>query len=125
VHGQAFAVESPVGWMPRFEDLDWKGLEFFPSDSFYDLMAVGPRRRHRPRHTPMRNCSTASATACPKSSPLSANCCAQRLWRSPDPLGTGARISQRVVHKHLGLTLGLQTLQHALHPNHLPGQHSL
>jgi phosphoenolpyruvate carboxykinase (GTP) len=27
VHGRA-AVESPLGWMPRYEDLDWKGLDF-------------------------------------------------------------------------------------------------
>ena len=26
--GQAHAVETPLGWMPEFEDLHWKGLEF-------------------------------------------------------------------------------------------------
>jgi phosphoenolpyruvate carboxykinase (GTP) len=26
--GQAHAVETPLGWMPEFEDLHWQGLEF-------------------------------------------------------------------------------------------------
>ena len=28
VNGEAHAVESPLGWMPRYEDIDWNGLEF-------------------------------------------------------------------------------------------------
>ncbi len=27
--GRAGAVESPIGWMPRYEDIDWRGLESF------------------------------------------------------------------------------------------------
>jgi phosphoenolpyruvate carboxykinase (GTP) len=26
--GQAHAVETPLGWMPAFDDLHWQGLEF-------------------------------------------------------------------------------------------------
>ena len=40
VRGRAHAVESPFGWMPRFEDLRWEGLEY-PAATFYELMAVG------------------------------------------------------------------------------------
>jgi len=39
VRGEAHAVESPIGWMPRYEDMDWRGLPF-PRDTFRDLMAV-------------------------------------------------------------------------------------
>ncbi|HEY9839536.1 MAG TPA: phosphoenolpyruvate carboxykinase (GTP) [Candidatus Obscuribacterales bacterium] len=28
VRGEAFALESPLGWMPRYEDLNWEGLDF-------------------------------------------------------------------------------------------------
>ncbi|MGP1679417.1 MAG: phosphoenolpyruvate carboxykinase (GTP) [Burkholderiales bacterium] len=28
--GQAHAVETPLGWMPEFEDLHWQGLDFGP-----------------------------------------------------------------------------------------------
>jgi len=40
VRGRAAAVESPLGWMPRYGDLDWTGLESFGEDSFQTLMTV-------------------------------------------------------------------------------------
>lgn len=30
-HGKAVGVETPIGWVPRYEDLDWRGLDFSPS----------------------------------------------------------------------------------------------
>lgn len=27
-HGQAVSVETPIGWVPRYEDIDWRGLSF-------------------------------------------------------------------------------------------------
>ena len=27
--GRAVSIESPIGWMPRYEDIDWRGLEDF------------------------------------------------------------------------------------------------
>ncbi len=39
-NGRAAAVESPLGWKPRYEDLDWRGLERFPPEGFQELMAV-------------------------------------------------------------------------------------
>ncbi|MDX2134082.1 MAG: phosphoenolpyruvate carboxykinase (GTP) [Saprospiraceae bacterium] len=37
VRGRGSAVESPIGWMPRYEDLDWAGLSFSKSE-FDDIM---------------------------------------------------------------------------------------
>jgi phosphoenolpyruvate carboxykinase (GTP) len=37
--GHASAVESPIGWMPRFEDLNLRGMEM-GYDRFSELMAV-------------------------------------------------------------------------------------
>ncbi len=37
--GKAVSVESPLGWVPRYEDLDWRGLDFTPQ-RFQDLMAI-------------------------------------------------------------------------------------
>ena len=37
--GQANALQTPLGWMPRFEDLDWRGLDF-SREKFTDLMAL-------------------------------------------------------------------------------------
>ncbi|MCA1997836.1 MAG: phosphoenolpyruvate carboxykinase domain-containing protein, partial [Armatimonadetes bacterium] len=39
VRGEAHAVESPIGWMPRYEDVDWSGLDFSP-ETFRRMMAV-------------------------------------------------------------------------------------
>ena len=38
--GQANALQTPVGWMPRFEDLDWRGLENFGRERFAELMSL-------------------------------------------------------------------------------------
>jgi phosphoenolpyruvate carboxykinase (GTP) len=40
VHGRSGAVESPLGWMPRYESLDWRGLDGFTRDKFSKLMSV-------------------------------------------------------------------------------------
>lgn len=40
VRGEAFAVESPLGWMPQYEDIDWTGMENFSRDDFQKLMSV-------------------------------------------------------------------------------------
>jgi phosphoenolpyruvate carboxykinase (GTP) len=39
VEGKGYAVESPLGWMPRHEDLPWEGSDF-SEQTFYDLMSV-------------------------------------------------------------------------------------
>ncbi len=40
VRGEAFALESPLGWMPRYKDIDWRGLKDFSEEEFSDLMSV-------------------------------------------------------------------------------------
>ncbi|MGA2548416.1 MAG: phosphoenolpyruvate carboxykinase (GTP) [Rectinemataceae bacterium] len=37
-HGKA--IESPLGWMPRYDDICWKGMEGFTKEEFGELMAV-------------------------------------------------------------------------------------
>jgi phosphoenolpyruvate carboxykinase (GTP) len=39
VRGRASGTESPIGWMPRYEDLRWTGLDF-PRERFNALMEV-------------------------------------------------------------------------------------
>ena len=39
VHGHGRGRETPVGWVPRYEDLDWSGLDFSRED-FEELMKV-------------------------------------------------------------------------------------
>jgi len=40
IRGKASSVESPLGWMPRYEDLDWRGLESFTKEDFSKIMTV-------------------------------------------------------------------------------------
>jgi phosphoenolpyruvate carboxykinase (GTP) len=82
VHGRGFAVESPIGWMPRYEDLGWKGLDF-PADKFYDLMSVGrdsgalEARSHEELFDRFLD-------RLPKEFILEREMLRSRLWRSPD-----------------------------------------
>jgi phosphoenolpyruvate carboxykinase (GTP) len=39
VRKEADALESPLGWMPRYDDIQWKGIEY-PRDAFLKLMEV-------------------------------------------------------------------------------------
>jgi len=38
-HGRALARETPIGWMPRYEDIEWEGLRSFTKEKFDDLQA--------------------------------------------------------------------------------------
>ena len=38
-HGHAISIESPIGWMPRYEDIDWRGLAFSEAQ-FNTLMSI-------------------------------------------------------------------------------------
>lgn len=39
VRGTTSAVESPLGWMPRYKDLDWRGLDF-TEEQFNEVMDI-------------------------------------------------------------------------------------
>jgi phosphoenolpyruvate carboxykinase (GTP) len=40
VNGKSSAVESPIGWMPRYQDIDWEGMENFTKEQFENVMSV-------------------------------------------------------------------------------------
>ena len=37
-HGRALANETPIGWMPHYEDIEWKGMDF-SKEKFEELQA--------------------------------------------------------------------------------------
>lgn len=39
-NGRGSSIESPLGWMPRHEDLDWSGLDSVTREQYYELMSV-------------------------------------------------------------------------------------
>ena len=38
--GRAFALESPLGWMPRYDDINWKGMSDFSEAEFHKAMSI-------------------------------------------------------------------------------------
>jgi phosphoenolpyruvate carboxykinase (GTP) len=46
VRGRSLAKETPIGWMPRFGDIEWRGLDF-TRESFEQLQSVDPLRWRR------------------------------------------------------------------------------
>jgi phosphoenolpyruvate carboxykinase (GTP) len=39
VHGRSYAIESPLGWVPKYEALDWTGFDF-SREQFTDVMSI-------------------------------------------------------------------------------------
>ena len=39
VRGRALAKETPIGWLPHYEDMDWEGLDF-PKAAFEEIQQV-------------------------------------------------------------------------------------
>ena len=82
VHGRGYAVESPLGWMPRHEDICWKGLTLAP-ERFYDLMEVS-------REAAMEEAQSHEQLfhqfygRLPKEFIFERELLKSRLWRSPD-----------------------------------------
>ena len=44
-HGRALGRETPIGWMPRHEDIEWKGLDL-PPEKFDQLQALDRHAWH-------------------------------------------------------------------------------
>ncbi|GAB3420662.1 phosphoenolpyruvate carboxykinase (GTP) [Niabella aquatica] len=40
VRGQSKGVEMPLGWVPRYEHIDWNGMESFTEEAFEDVMSI-------------------------------------------------------------------------------------
>lgn len=38
--GKSKGFETPLGWMPRYEDMDWRGLENFTREDFEKVMSL-------------------------------------------------------------------------------------
>jgi phosphoenolpyruvate carboxykinase (GTP) len=82
LHGRAFALESPFGWMPRYEDLDWTSLDY-PEEKFREAMAIDREagalevRQHEELFDKFLD-------RLPKEFMLEREMLRLRLWRSPE-----------------------------------------
>jgi phosphoenolpyruvate carboxykinase (GTP) len=82
VRGRGYGVESPIGWMPRLEDIDWRGLDY-KSKTFYELMAVGREAGAVEAHS-HEELFDRFFDRLPKEFIFERELLRSRLWRSPD-----------------------------------------
>ncbi|MBI2434951.1 MAG: phosphoenolpyruvate carboxykinase (GTP) [Candidatus Hydrogenedentes bacterium] len=81
VHGRAYAEESPLGWMPRYEDIDWRGAEF-PEAAFCKIMSVD-RDNWEAELLSHEELFIKLYDRLPKEVVLKRQLMLSRLWRSP------------------------------------------
>ncbi len=82
IRGKSGATESPLGWMPRYEDLDWNGLSFAP-ETFRDLMSV-PREAWKSEVLTHQELFERLYDRIPKDFILMRELVVSSLWRSPE-----------------------------------------
>jgi phosphoenolpyruvate carboxykinase (GTP) len=81
--GRAVGVESPLGWMPRYSDLNWKGLDEFSESQFLDCMSID-RRDWEAELLDIEALFMKLHTRLPNEMHSIRSLTASALWRSPD-----------------------------------------
>lgn len=83
VRGHGFALESPIGWMPRYEDIDWNGSKDFSSERFSALMAID-REQWKREALSHEELFIKLYDRLPKEFIYERELLLSRLWRSPE-----------------------------------------
>lgn len=84
--GKISAVECPIGWRPRYKDMDWKGLESFTREDFNNIMII----ETEPWKTELLGHSELFEKAydkIPKEFLFMRELLLSALWRSPEKVG--------------------------------------
>ncbi len=82
VRGRGYGIESPLGWMPRYEDVNWKGLDF-SEEQFTGLMTVEKDSGTHEAHA-HEELFDRFFDRLPKEFVYERELLRSRLWRSPD-----------------------------------------
>jgi phosphoenolpyruvate carboxykinase (GTP) len=82
VNGRGYGIESPMGWMPRYEDLPWEGLDF-PKEKFYELMKLNKKAGGIEVHS-QEELFDRFYDRLPKEFVYERELFKSRVWRSPD-----------------------------------------
>lgn len=81
VQGRGYGVESPIGWMPRYEDMHWDGLDF-SKDKFRELMTIDREAGCGEVHS-QEELFNKFFDRLPKEFVYERELCKSRIWRSP------------------------------------------
>jgi phosphoenolpyruvate carboxykinase (GTP) len=81
IHGRAYGVESPIGFMPRRQDIHWEGLDYDP-EAFYQIMSVD-REQIKKELSAHEELFDKFYDRLPKEFMYHRELMKSRLWRSP------------------------------------------
>ena len=86
INGSASSVESPIGWMPRYEDIDWTGIQNFDHADFDKIMAIDrePWKKELLSHEEL---FSSFYDKLPKEFIFMKELLLSALWRSPEHFG--------------------------------------
>lgn len=84
--GKISAVECPIGWRPRYKDMDWNGLESFTRDDFNNIMIIEtePWKAEMLGHSELFE---KAYDKIPKEFLFMRELLLSALWRSPEKIG--------------------------------------
>jgi len=82
-NGRTVGVESPLGWMPRYQDLNWKGLEDFTEQDFLECLSLD-RAEWDAELLQIEELFMRLHTRLPSEMAAIRSLVASALWRSPD-----------------------------------------
>ena len=84
--GRISAVECPIGWRPRYKDMDWNGLEDFSKENFDSIMVIErePWKKELLGHSELFE---QSYDKIPKEFLFMRELILSALWRSPEKIG--------------------------------------
>ncbi|MFZ9595101.1 MAG: phosphoenolpyruvate carboxykinase domain-containing protein, partial [Bdellovibrionia bacterium] len=86
VHGKAAALESPIGWTPRYEDLLWEGLAEITPSRFSEVMTIDREAWKAELHM-QGSLFDQLYDRLPKEIPLIRDLLLSALWKSPEKWG--------------------------------------
>jgi len=81
--GQSYALESPIGWMPRYEDINLDGLDNFSESDFLTAMSLN-RDEWEAEILAHDELFIRLNDRLPKEMPSIRNLLLSALWRSPE-----------------------------------------
>ena len=84
--GRISAVECPIGWRPRYKDMDWNGLENFNKEDFDSIMVIErePWKKELLEHSELFE---QAYDKIPKEFLFMRELLLSALWRSPEQIG--------------------------------------
>jgi phosphoenolpyruvate carboxykinase (GTP) len=82
-NGCGSAIESPLGWMPQYDDIDWTGLESVSREQYKELMSID-REVWKEEILSHEELFIKMYDRLPKEFPLMRELILSGLWRSPE-----------------------------------------